>query len=155
LSNDGKTLYWQPLTGRTLYRIATDVLMSDDPEEAGRKVEKAGMSCVADGLLMTRDGTADHLARGQFDQAVGGRPRPHRGGRSQPALARFHGRGAGRLDLRHRLAHPGQRLVQQGRPGGAADQALSDDKIVANKYDERRLTGQCLVVHMHILKGVQ
>jgi sugar lactone lactonase YvrE len=21
LSNDGKTLYWQPLTGRTLYRI--------------------------------------------------------------------------------------------------------------------------------------
>jgi WD40 repeat protein len=56
LSTDGKTLYFQPLTGRLLYRIATDVLRSDDPEEAGKKVEKAGSSCVADGLLMTRDG---------------------------------------------------------------------------------------------------
>jgi sugar lactone lactonase YvrE len=55
LSNDGKTLWFQPLTSRVLYRIGTDVLMSDDPEEAGRKVEKAGASCVADGLLMTRD----------------------------------------------------------------------------------------------------
>lgn len=56
LSNDGKTLYFQPLTGRILYRIATEHLMSDDPEAAGRKVEKAGSSCVADGLLMTREG---------------------------------------------------------------------------------------------------
>ena len=56
LSTDGKTLYFQPLTGRLLYRIATDVLRADDPEEAGKKVEKAGSSCVADGLLMTRDG---------------------------------------------------------------------------------------------------
>ena len=29
--------------------------MSDDPETDGKKVEKAGASCVADGLLMTRD----------------------------------------------------------------------------------------------------
>ena len=56
LSTDGKTLYFQPLTGRLLYRIATDVLRADDPGEAGKKVEKAGSSCVADGLLMTRDG---------------------------------------------------------------------------------------------------
>ena len=56
LSNDGKTLYFQPLTGRLLYRIATEHLMSDEPEEAGKKVEKAGASGVADGLLMTRDG---------------------------------------------------------------------------------------------------
>jgi len=55
LSNDGKTLYFQPLTGRTLYRIPTELLLSDDPEAAGQKVEKAGASCVADGLLMTRD----------------------------------------------------------------------------------------------------
>ncbi|HYD06220.1 MAG TPA: L-dopachrome tautomerase-related protein [Reyranella sp.] len=55
LSNDGKTLYFQPLTGRLLYRIAPSHLMSDDPEVAGQKVEKAGSSCVADGLLMTRD----------------------------------------------------------------------------------------------------
>jgi sugar lactone lactonase YvrE len=57
LSQDGKTLYWQPLTGRTLYRIPTEVLMSDDPDEAGKKVAKAGTSCVADGLMMSRDGT--------------------------------------------------------------------------------------------------
>jgi sugar lactone lactonase YvrE len=56
LSNDGKTLYFQPLTGRTLYRVATEHLLSDDPEAVGKKVEKAGTSCVADGLLMTRDG---------------------------------------------------------------------------------------------------
>jgi sugar lactone lactonase YvrE len=57
LSRDGRTLYWQPLTGRTLYRIGTDLLMSEDVEATGRKVEKAGTSCVADGLLMSRDGT--------------------------------------------------------------------------------------------------
>jgi sugar lactone lactonase YvrE len=56
LSRDGKTLYWQPLTGRTLYRIGTDLLMSDDIEETGKKVEKVGTSCVADGLLMSRAG---------------------------------------------------------------------------------------------------
>lgn len=55
LSTDGKTLYWQPLTGRTLYRIGTDLLMSDDAAAVGKKVEKAGASCVADGLLMSRD----------------------------------------------------------------------------------------------------
>ncbi|SKA34186.1 Major royal jelly protein [Enhydrobacter aerosaccus] len=55
VSNDGKTLYWQPLTSRTLYSIDTATLMAADPEEAGRKVSKAGQSNVADGLLMTRD----------------------------------------------------------------------------------------------------
>jgi sugar lactone lactonase YvrE len=55
LSNDGKTLWFQPLTSRVLYHIGTEHLMSDDPETAGQKVEKAGASCVADGLLMTRD----------------------------------------------------------------------------------------------------
>jgi sugar lactone lactonase YvrE len=56
LGDDGRTLWFQPLSGRTLYRIATERLMSDDPDEAGKTVEKAGTSCVADGLLMTRDG---------------------------------------------------------------------------------------------------
>jgi sugar lactone lactonase YvrE len=55
LSRDGKTLYWQPLTSRTLYSIETALLMSDDPEEAGKKVVKVGTSNVADGLLMSRD----------------------------------------------------------------------------------------------------
>src|SRR5262249_693661 len=55
LSQDGRTLYWQTLTGRTLYRVETAQLMTDDPEDAAKKVEKAGATCVADGLLMTRD----------------------------------------------------------------------------------------------------
>jgi sugar lactone lactonase YvrE len=55
LSRDGKKLYWQPLTSRTLYSIETTLLMSDDPEEAGKKVTRVGASNIADGLLMTRD----------------------------------------------------------------------------------------------------
>jgi len=55
LSRDGKTLYWQPLTSRTLYSIDTAVVMSDDPEEAGKKVNKVGTYNLADGLLMSRD----------------------------------------------------------------------------------------------------
>jgi sugar lactone lactonase YvrE len=54
LSRDGKTLFWQPLTSRTLYSIETAMLMSDDPEEAGKKVVKVGTSNLADGLLVTR-----------------------------------------------------------------------------------------------------
>src|ERR687897_850114 len=37
LSMDGSTLYWQALTGRTLYRVDTAALMSDNPEDAARK----------------------------------------------------------------------------------------------------------------------
>jgi sugar lactone lactonase YvrE len=55
LSRDGKTLYWQPLTSRTLYSAETAMLMSDEPEEAGKKVNKVGTSNLADGLLMSRD----------------------------------------------------------------------------------------------------
>jgi sugar lactone lactonase YvrE len=55
LSRDGRMLYWQPMTGRTLYRIESELLAQDDPEEAGKKVEKVGTTCVADGLLMSRD----------------------------------------------------------------------------------------------------
>lgn len=55
LSNDGRTLYWQALTGRTLYRIDTAALKSDNPEDAAKKIEKVGVTHVADGLLMTRD----------------------------------------------------------------------------------------------------
>ena len=56
LSTDGGTLYWQALTGRTLYRIDTAALMSDNPEDAARKIAKVGVTHVADGLLMSRDG---------------------------------------------------------------------------------------------------
>jgi sugar lactone lactonase YvrE len=56
LSPDGRTLFWQALTGRTLYSIETAALMSDSVEEEARKVVKVGKTCVADGLLMSRDG---------------------------------------------------------------------------------------------------
>jgi sugar lactone lactonase YvrE len=55
LSNDGRTLYWQALTGRTLYRIETAALMDDNPEEAAKRIEKVGVTHIADGLLMSRD----------------------------------------------------------------------------------------------------
>jgi len=58
LSKDGKHLYWQALTGRTLYSIPTEALtdpkLSEKAVEA--KVEKVGTNGVADGLLIARDG---------------------------------------------------------------------------------------------------
>jgi sugar lactone lactonase YvrE len=56
LSVDGRTLYWQALTGRTLYRADTAALMSDDQDDAAKSVSKVGTTNVADGLLMSRDG---------------------------------------------------------------------------------------------------
>jgi len=56
LSEDGRTLFWQALTGRTLYSIDSAALMSDNQDDGARKVVKVGTSCVADGLLMSRDG---------------------------------------------------------------------------------------------------
>jgi sugar lactone lactonase YvrE len=56
LSQDGRTLYWQALTGRTLYSIDTAALMSDNQDDSAKKTVKRGTSCVADGLLMSRDG---------------------------------------------------------------------------------------------------
>ena len=56
LSPDGRTLYWQALIGRTLYKIETAALMSDNPDDAAKKIEKVGVSHIADGLMMSRDG---------------------------------------------------------------------------------------------------
>ncbi|MFO1082339.1 MAG: L-dopachrome tautomerase-related protein [Reyranellaceae bacterium] len=56
LSPDGATLFWQALAGRTLYSAATATLLSDDAADAAATVVKVGTSCVADGLLMSRDG---------------------------------------------------------------------------------------------------
>ena len=56
LSPDGRTLYWQALTGRTLYRIGTAALLSDNPEDAARKIEMVGVTHIADGLMMSRGG---------------------------------------------------------------------------------------------------
>jgi sugar lactone lactonase YvrE len=57
LSEDGNTLYWQALTGRTLYAIDTALLRAGTPEdqvEAG--VRKVGTTTVADGLWMSAAG---------------------------------------------------------------------------------------------------
>ncbi|HEY0777722.1 MAG TPA: L-dopachrome tautomerase-related protein, partial [Gemmatirosa sp.] len=58
LSADGQYLYYQALTGRTLYRIATaalrDASLSSDALTA--RVERVGTTNVADGLWMTPEG---------------------------------------------------------------------------------------------------
>jgi len=58
ISADGQMLYWQALTGRTLYRIATRAL--DDTKLSGKelegRVERVGENGVSDGLLMDKQG---------------------------------------------------------------------------------------------------
>lgn len=58
ISNDGKTLYWQALTGKTLYSIATDKLRPDVSErERSGAVQTVATTAVADGLWMSKAGT--------------------------------------------------------------------------------------------------
>lgn len=58
LSNDGKTLYYQALTGKTLYSIDT-ALLRDGVSEATRAagVKTVAQTHVADGLWMSKAGT--------------------------------------------------------------------------------------------------
>lgn len=58
LSRDGRHLYWQALTGRTLYRIATEALTDAglSGEELGGKVERVGENGVSDGLWIGAGG---------------------------------------------------------------------------------------------------
>lgn len=57
LSNDGSTLYWQALTGRTLYSIATAKLAAGTLSAAvSGAVRTVGTTTVADGLWMSRAG---------------------------------------------------------------------------------------------------
>ena len=59
LSHDGKHLYWQALTGKTLYRIPTDALRNAkmSNEALATKIERVGENGVADGLWIDRAGT--------------------------------------------------------------------------------------------------
>ncbi len=58
LSNDGATLYYQALTGKTLYAVPTAKLNpGTSPSEVGAAVKKLGTTTVADGLWMSKDGT--------------------------------------------------------------------------------------------------
>ena len=57
ISNDGRTLYWQALTGRTLYSIDTALLREGTPDArrvAG--VRTVASTNVADGLWMSKAG---------------------------------------------------------------------------------------------------
>jgi len=58
LSNDGGTLFWQALTGRTLYSIDTGSLVPEaSPVEVEGAVTKVGTTHVADGMWMSSTGT--------------------------------------------------------------------------------------------------
>ncbi len=58
LSADGQYLYYQALTGRTLYRVATAALRDASLSAAAlaARVERVGTTNVADGLWMTPEG---------------------------------------------------------------------------------------------------
>jgi sugar lactone lactonase YvrE len=58
LSPDGKLLYWQALTGKTLYRIDTSVLQNPGatPNEVAAKVEKVATTEPSDGFWMDKAG---------------------------------------------------------------------------------------------------
>ncbi|GAA4330684.1 L-dopachrome tautomerase-related protein [Pigmentiphaga soli] len=58
ISNDGATLYWQALTGRSLYCIDTALLGRDVPQaQRQAAVRRLGATHVADGMLMSSAGT--------------------------------------------------------------------------------------------------
>ncbi len=56
LSADGHFLYWKPLTGKTLYRIATDVLQQagTNPDAVKGKIEKVAEVEPTDGLWVDK-----------------------------------------------------------------------------------------------------
>lgn len=58
LSPEGEWLYYQALTGRTLYRVPTRVLLDTNasPEQVAAEVETVGRTGAADGLATGPDG---------------------------------------------------------------------------------------------------
>ena len=58
LSNDGETLYWKALTGKTLYRIATSALRDEslDADALAEAVETVGQTEITDGLWIHSSG---------------------------------------------------------------------------------------------------
>ena len=57
ISNDGETLYFQALTGKTLYSIPTSKLLKDvSEEERAKAVTTVAQTHVADGLWMSKSG---------------------------------------------------------------------------------------------------
>lgn len=56
LSPDGAFLYWQALTGRTLYRVETGVLRTPSPQGIEDRVQKVAETEPVDGLWMDKSG---------------------------------------------------------------------------------------------------
>ena len=58
LDAEGRYLYWQALTGRTLYRVSTAALIDEamPPTRLASAVEKLGATGVADGYWMDKTG---------------------------------------------------------------------------------------------------
>jgi sugar lactone lactonase YvrE len=56
LSADGAFLYWQALTGKTLYRIETSVLKNPWPQGLDERVQKVAETEPVDGLWMDKGG---------------------------------------------------------------------------------------------------
>ena len=124
--NDGKTLYWQALTGRTLYAIDTAKLRPDVSEDdRAAAVHKVATTNVADGLWMSRKGVLYITAPG--DNAINRLSGDHTEtvlDRCAAALAGHDVRRAGWADLRHRQPYPGHQLVHPRRPGFDQDRAV-------------------------------
>lgn len=58
LDKGGDYLYYQALTGKTLYRVATKDLRNEklSPKDLNSKVEKVATTCIADGIEFGADG---------------------------------------------------------------------------------------------------
>lgn len=56
LSPDGRLLYWQALTGKTLYRIETSALQEARSKDVAARVQKVADTEPVDGLWMDRSG---------------------------------------------------------------------------------------------------
>jgi sugar lactone lactonase YvrE len=71
ISRDGRYLYWQAVSGDTLYRIRTDVLETRGlaGEDVSASVENYGLDGVADGLLIAR-GTESIFITSVEDNAI-------------------------------------------------------------------------------------
>lgn len=67
ISNDGETLYYQALTGKTLYAIDTALLRPDTSEDdRAAGVRTVAQTHVADGLWMSRTGVLYLTSPGDF-----------------------------------------------------------------------------------------
>ena len=64
LSADGKTLYWQALTGKTLYSIATETLQqtTSDANAVAETVKTVATTEPVDGLWLDKDSGAIYLS---------------------------------------------------------------------------------------------